>query len=162
VVYLGGGVVGFAVPEGWTHLARGDDKLGPGGHPESVVLRHAGSGVTFGVYVLPQAQDAAARVNEEAQARAQSWTKDGSDVVLTQPQGADVGGSINAAVSLRFAYVLGGPGGGPREGEMVLATRADGFAVAIFADAPQGGALDATRDVWGPLRAAALANFAQG
>ncbi|MCA1727556.1 MAG: hypothetical protein LC722_07885, partial [Actinobacteria bacterium] len=159
---LGGGVMGFAVPGGWTVLARGDNKPGPGGHPEGAVLYNAGVGVTFGAYVLPQSADLASRINEEAQARAQEWTKDGDQVAMDAAQPFETGGSITAAVSLRYRYVQRGTGGGPREGQLILAVRGDGFAVAIFVDAIQDGGLEGNVGLWGPLRTAALSNFASG
>jgi hypothetical protein len=155
---LGGGVVGFRVPEGWAVIARSDNKPGPGGHPENIVVVNRANNVTFAVFVLPQAPGS---VNDEAVARTQEWVKDGDQPGVDAATGFETGGSVTSAAAVRFRYVLRGTGGGPREGQLVVAARQDGFAIAVVVEAPQGN-LDGTSGVWGPLRGAALNNFASG
>jgi hypothetical protein len=154
-IFLAGGVVTVPVPEGWRPLARADIRTGPGGHPEAAVLVHDAAGLTFAAYVLGPNAEGTADVNAAADAQARQWTRDAADAQVDAPQPLPASGSITAATTVRYRFTLRGRA---LEGQLLAATRGDGFALFVFVDGPLGN-LDGRADFWAPLRDAVVATF---
>ncbi|MBI4261333.1 MAG: hypothetical protein HY658_12295 [Actinobacteria bacterium] len=153
-VYVGGGLARVPVPAGWRLLARGDRLDDPGGYSESAVLENSGSGVSLGVYLLAESTDPAG-APATAEAIAREWVRDGSDAGFEPARAVGPSGALAGAAAVRYRYVRGSA----IEGEVVVAVRAGGVTLLVFVDAGQGE-LEATRDVWEPLREAILGDFA--